>query len=68
MESSWSSAAPAIAGERYALLVTGASGGPEFAKKYHDWRVSFASTLREKLARYGIRAGASEPISEPHPV
>lgn len=40
------SASSALAGERYALIITGASGGPQFAKKYDAWRVSFITTLR----------------------
>jgi hypothetical protein len=40
---------PALAGEKYAVIITGASGGESYAKKYLKWRVSFTSTLREKL-------------------
>jgi hypothetical protein len=43
------SAAPSLAADRYAVVVTGASGGDEYAKKYDAWRVSFVSTLRDKL-------------------
>jgi hypothetical protein len=39
----------ADAGERYALVVTGASGGPEYAKKYDGWRTSLVTMLREKF-------------------
>jgi hypothetical protein len=42
-------AASAHAGERYAVIVTGASGGEVYAKKYDTWRASFVSTLREKF-------------------
>jgi len=42
-------AGPAAAGERYALIVTGASGGEQYAEKYAKWRVSLVSTLREKF-------------------
>ncbi len=40
---------PAAAGEseRYALIVTGASGGPEYLKKYDTWRQSFTTTLKQ---------------------
>ena len=38
-------ASPASAGERYALIVTGASGGPQYAQKYEKWRTSFVTTL-----------------------
>jgi len=40
-------ARPALAGERYALVVTGASGGEPYAGTYAAWRVSLVSTLRE---------------------
>jgi hypothetical protein len=40
----------AFAGDRYALIVTGASGGPEYAQKYDEWRTSFVTTLCEKFA------------------
>ena len=44
-------AAPrAAAGDNYALVVTGASGGEAYAKKYDGWRRAFVSTLREKFA------------------
>ena len=39
----------AAAGERYALVVTGASGGDVYAQKYAKWRVSFVDTLRTKF-------------------
>jgi hypothetical protein len=41
---------PATAGERYALIVTGASGGDGYAQKYAKWRVAFVATLRDKFA------------------
>ena len=39
----------AAAGERYALIVTGASGGDAYAQKYAKWRASFVDTLRVKF-------------------
>ncbi len=39
----------ALAGDRYAMVVTGASGGPAYAQKYQAWRVSFVKTLKEKF-------------------
>jgi hypothetical protein len=39
----------AFAGERYALVITGASGGDTYAQKYDAWRSSFTTTLREKF-------------------
>ncbi len=40
-------ASPAFAGERYALVVTGASGGDVYATKYDAWRQSFVDVLRD---------------------
>jgi hypothetical protein len=42
-------ASNAAAGERYALVVTGASGGDVYAQKYAKWRASFVETLRGKF-------------------
>jgi hypothetical protein len=42
-------ASAAHAGDRYALIVTGASGGDTYAQKYQKWRVTFVSTLRDKF-------------------
>jgi len=39
----------AAAGERYALIVTGASAGEVYAQKYAKWRASFVETLRTKF-------------------
>jgi hypothetical protein len=41
--------ASSFAGENYALVVTGASGGEPYAAKYTNWRQSFVSTLRTKF-------------------
>jgi hypothetical protein len=38
--------APCWAGERYALVVSGASGGEAYAKKYDGWRTSLMNTLK----------------------
>ncbi|MGE5243364.1 MAG: hypothetical protein ACM3SQ_03965 [Betaproteobacteria bacterium] len=37
----------AAAADKYALVVTGASGGEEYARQFETWRVMFLSTLRE---------------------
>ena len=37
----------AMAGDRYVLVVTGASGGPDYAQKYATWRRSLTTTLRD---------------------
>ena len=37
------------AGERYALIVTGASGGPQYAEKYDQWRSEFVQLLQGPL-------------------
>jgi hypothetical protein len=42
-------ATAAAAGDHYAVIVTGASGGDEYARKYDTWRASLRNTLREKL-------------------
>ncbi len=42
-------AARAAGGERYALIVTGASGGDVYAQKYTKWRTSFVDTLRGRF-------------------
>jgi hypothetical protein len=42
-------ASPVFAAERYALVITGASGGEDYAAKYRGWRTSFVQTLREKF-------------------
>ncbi len=39
--------APAAAAERYAVIVTGASGGPEYGDKYQKWRSELVRTLRD---------------------
>jgi hypothetical protein len=45
----WLTTSSAFAGDRFALIVTGASGGPQYAKKYQAWRESFLATLKEKF-------------------
>jgi hypothetical protein len=40
-------ASHAAAGERYALIVTGASGGEAYAAKYTQWRTALTTTLRD---------------------
>jgi len=39
------STASGFAGERYALIVTGASGADAYEQKYQTWRTSFTATL-----------------------
>jgi hypothetical protein len=39
----------AYAGDRYALVVTGASGGPQYAEKYDEWRSEFVQLLQGSL-------------------
>src|SRR5215467_4899034 len=41
--------APSFAGDDYALVVSGASGGDPYAAKYSSWRQSFVSTLRTRF-------------------
>lgn len=42
-------AGPAAAGDYYALVITGASGGEVYAQKYDKWRTAFVETLRDKF-------------------
>jgi hypothetical protein len=42
-------AQPAIAGDNYALVITGAAGGDAYAQKYDKWRASFVATLHTRL-------------------
>jgi hypothetical protein len=39
----------ASAGDRYALIISGASGGPQYAQRYQALRKSLVSTLRQKF-------------------
>lgn len=39
----------APAADRYAVVITGASGGESYAQKYDAWRATFVNALREKL-------------------
>ena len=41
--------ASAFAGDRYALVVTGASGGAQYSEKYDEWRSSFVQLLQGSL-------------------
>jgi hypothetical protein len=41
---------PASAGERYALVITGASGGAAYEQKYTKWRTALVTTLRDTFA------------------
>jgi hypothetical protein len=43
-------AASAAAGERYALIVSGASGGPKFASLQQQWRGDLATVLKQRFA------------------
>ena len=43
------SASIAEAGERYALVITGAAGGDVYGQKYAKWRAAFVETLRGKF-------------------
>lgn len=41
-----SAAAPSAAGERYAVIVTGAAGGEKYAAQQQKWRTDLAAALR----------------------
>ena len=40
---------PAVADERYALIVSGASGGTVYAEQYAGWTTELATTLGERM-------------------
>jgi hypothetical protein len=42
-------ATSALAGDKYAVVISGASGGEGYAQKYDKWRASFTDLLREKF-------------------
>ena len=42
-------ASTVFAGEKYAVVISGASGGDAYAQKYEKWRVAFTDLLREKF-------------------
>ncbi|HET7218553.1 MAG TPA: hypothetical protein VFJ02_10920 [Vicinamibacterales bacterium] len=56
-------AASAAAGDRYALIVAGASGGPEYAEQYARWTRDLSSVLsgRMKLPPDHIKVLADTP-------
>lgn len=41
--------APAWAADRYAVVITGASGGAAYAEKYDRWRNALVGTLKQKF-------------------
>jgi hypothetical protein len=43
-------ASPALAGDHYAVVITGAAGGDQYAMKYDTWRTKLVTLFREKLA------------------
>jgi hypothetical protein len=42
------STAPAAAADHYAVVITGAAGGDQYAQKYDTWRVTLVNVLRQK--------------------
>ena len=42
-------AADGLAADRYALIISGASGGETYQQKYDRWRATFIATLRERF-------------------
>jgi hypothetical protein len=42
-------ASPALAGEKYAVVISGASGGPPYSEKYESWRTKFVKALQDRL-------------------
>jgi hypothetical protein len=49
LTASLAAATPGFAAERYALVVTGASGGAAYAEKYNGWRERLVGLLREQF-------------------
>jgi hypothetical protein len=41
---------PALAGDKYALVISGASGGDIYAAKYDTWRASLVALLRDTFS------------------
>jgi len=58
-------ASNAFAGDRYALIVSGAAGGDQYAEKYTAWRTAMTSTLVERFKypadRVVVLADSDEP-------
>lgn len=44
----WAIAAPAWPGERFAVVISGASGGSKYAGSYAEWRTTLATALTDK--------------------
>jgi hypothetical protein len=42
-------ASRALAADRYAIVITGASGGEAYAAKYDGWRTSLVATLKQRF-------------------
>jgi hypothetical protein len=51
------------AAERYAVIVTGAAGGPQYGQKYDTWRAALVSTLKE---RFGYPDGHVIVLADEH--
>lgn len=49
----WLTAASCFAGDNYAVVVSGASGGDAYAKKYDGWRSTLVGTLTASLGYAG---------------
>jgi len=48
----------ALAADNYALIVSGASGGPTYAARYDGWRTTLVATLESKFGYPGDRVVA----------
>jgi hypothetical protein len=51
----------AEAADRYALIVTGASGGAPYAERYDEWRTAFVETL---TSQFGYTADRMKVLAE----
>jgi hypothetical protein len=57
----WAIAVPAWSGERFALVISGASGGSKYAGSYAEWRTTLTKALRDKR---GLKAENLIVLSE----
>jgi hypothetical protein len=63
------SAARALAADRYALIVSGAAGDASYEKEYDTWRTSFSAILRARLGfaedHVLVLADATDDVRKP---
>lgn len=57
-------ATPAIASERYAVIVSGASGGEKYAEQQQKWRASLAASLKARFVFADANLMMLDEVSE----